>query len=287
MSADLSPVLKYPGAKWRISDWIVSQMPVHEVYLEPYFGSGAVFFRKAPAEVETINDIHGDVVNLFRVVRDHAEELYALLESTPYAREEYELSRAEPRTGEPVEDARRFMVRCWQTISGSDRYANGWRYRKSLNRWGSCTREWREVRERVFRARDRLQDAQIECRPAVEVIRAHSDPGVLIYADPPYLRAARTRPAGRGGNHYRNRYVHEMTDEQHVELLEALLAHGGAVLLSGYDCELYNSHLVGWTRAELQVLAEGAQRRTEVLWLNPVAARGRQLRLFDGMEAVS
>ena len=87
--ADVKPVLKYAGAKWRIADWISGFFPPHEIYLEPFFGSGAVFFRKAPARLETINDIDGNVVNLFRVLREQPEQLAALIELTPWARDEY------------------------------------------------------------------------------------------------------------------------------------------------------------------------------------------------------
>ena len=88
-AADVKPVLKYAGAKWRIADWIGGFLPPHEIYLEPFFGSGAVFFRKAPARLETINDIDENVVNLFRVLREQPEQLAALIELTPWARDEY------------------------------------------------------------------------------------------------------------------------------------------------------------------------------------------------------
>ena len=108
----IQPVLKYPGAKWSIVKWILGFMPEHEVYLEPFFGSGAVFFNKRPARIETINDIGSDVVNLFRVIRTKTDELAALIEMTPWARDEYLESYY--KTGDELEDARRFLVRCWQ-----------------------------------------------------------------------------------------------------------------------------------------------------------------------------
>lgn len=124
--ADVKPVLKYAGAKWRIADWISGFFPPHEIYLEPFFGSGAVFFRKAPARLETINDIDGNVVNLFRVLREQPEQLAALIELTPWARDEYYSSYE--KTGEPVEDARRFLVRCWQAFGTMTAARTGWRH---------------------------------------------------------------------------------------------------------------------------------------------------------------
>ena len=98
-AADVKPVLKYAGAKWRLADWIIEHFPQHEIYLEPFFGSGAVFFRKAPARLETINDIDGSVVNLFRVLREQPEQLAAMIELTPWARDEYYSSYE--KTGDP------------------------------------------------------------------------------------------------------------------------------------------------------------------------------------------
>jgi DNA adenine methylase len=78
-------VLKYPGAKWRIADWIISYIPEHRSYLEPYFGSGAVYFNKPQSPIETISDIDGDVVNLFRCIREDSARVASLFAATPYS----------------------------------------------------------------------------------------------------------------------------------------------------------------------------------------------------------
>lgn len=118
-------VLKYPGSKNKIADWICSVIPPHEVYLEPFFGGGAVFFNKKPARIETINDLSGEVVNYFKVLRDNVDELIRLIELTPYAREEY--NRAFNSADNDIERARRFAVRCCQGFGCSNRYKNGFR----------------------------------------------------------------------------------------------------------------------------------------------------------------
>lgn len=82
-------VLKYPGAKWRIADWIISYMPGHRSYLEPYLGSGAVYFNKPQSPIETISDVDSDVVNLFRCIREDSGRLSSLVSATPYSRQEY------------------------------------------------------------------------------------------------------------------------------------------------------------------------------------------------------
>ena len=83
-------------------------------YLEPFFGSGAVFFNKKRSLIETINDLDGNVVNLFKQIRDNPEALARAIEYTPWSREEYSLSYR--KTGDDSEDARRFLVRMWQAI---------------------------------------------------------------------------------------------------------------------------------------------------------------------------
>lgn len=83
-------VLKYPGSKWNIASQIVSMMPKHHSYVEPYFGSGAVLFNKASSNIETINDLDNDVVNLFRCIKEDSERLARLVMTTPFSREKYE-----------------------------------------------------------------------------------------------------------------------------------------------------------------------------------------------------
>ena len=274
--APIGPVLKYPGSKWRIADWIIAHLPPHEVYLEPFFGSGAVFFRKKPCRLETINDSYGDVVNLFRVLRhsEAAEELTRLVALTPWSREEYELSyERDPEIVEPVERARRFLVRTWQGHgSAADEYRNGWRIVRAAEKAPTHVpyRQWRDnLPPRIAAAAARLKGVQIENRHAVEVIEGFRRPEVLIYADPPYvletMKARKTRKV----------YEHEMTNEEHEELLAVLAEHPGPVLLSGYDHPLYgvmeDEH--DWARLDRRALAEKGQVRTEVLWINPAATR--------------
>ena len=118
-------ILHYPGSKWRLADWIVSFFPEHVTYLEPYFGSGAVLFSKNRSQIETINDIDGEMINLFTMIREQPDELIRLIELTPFSREEYDLSY-EACTDE-LEQARRTLVRLWQGRDGKTAYRTGWR----------------------------------------------------------------------------------------------------------------------------------------------------------------
>lgn len=259
VTTTIKPILKYPGAKWNCAEWIISHFPAHAHYVEPFFGSGAVFFNKTPAKHEVINDLSGDVVNLFRVIREDGERLAALIEMTPWAREEFEASY-QP-TDDPMERARRFVVRVWQANNGRLDGSSGWRSNGANLEKGRVPtlNQWRDlIPNRIRETAKRLLDAEIERRPASEVITRHSNADVLIYADPPYVLSTR---AGK-------MYQHEMTDADHAALLDALDAHPGPVVLSGYHCALYDDRLAHWHTREKRVQAEKGNTRTEVLWLN-------------------
>lgn len=104
----------------------------------------------------------------------------------------------------------------------------------------------------------RLKGVQIENQPALDLIRKFNHDNVLIYADPPYLLNT------RGGKQYR----HEMNEQDHVQLLDALKQHKGAVILSGYPSDLYDRELTAWSRIERKSYNQNADQRTEVLWCN-------------------
>jgi len=265
----LGPVLRYPGAKWKMADWIIRHFPPHRVYLEPFFGSGAVFFSKKPVDVETINDIDGEIVNLFRVIREWPQELASMIDMTPWAREEY--CKSYEKTDDPVEEARRFLVRCWQAHGSSYIYKPGWR--NCIAGRDSYTPTWNQLPRRILDTVARLKSAQIENQPAVKLIRRYKDPNVLIYADPPYVVSSKN---------WKRRYGHEMTDEEHIELLEALYSHPGPVLISGYENLIYDKCLARWDKECIEVVIEEGRIKKEVLWLNPIAAEyNRQYSLLS------
>jgi DNA adenine methylase len=268
----VKPILRYPGAKWRLAPWIISHMPPHESYLEPYFGSGAVFFGKAPARIETINDLDGEVINFFRVCRERPDDLAEALALTPWARAEREAAY-EPATDD-LERARRFAVRVWQTYGACVSESRGWRATTGSYRGGGpdFPKLWARLPGVVREASERLLEAQIECRPALDVIRRYNGPEVLIYADPPYVHGTRTA-SGKA-------YTHEMTDKDHAELLYVLRDHKGPVLLSGYDSDLYSGLLGDWRKETRATTAEKGVKRVECLWINP-AARERTVKQME------
>ena len=250
-------ILKYPGSKWRIANWIIEKMPEHHSYLEPYFGSGAVFFNKAPSNIETINDIDSDITNLFNVIRENTDELLRKVVMTPYSRKEYDNAFIATTEDDNIESARKFLIRCWQGIGSNNKYKSGWKNDVQGRERAYAVKNWYELPEKITEIVDRLKTVQIENRPAVELIKRFNSEKVLIYADPPYLTSTRKR----------NIYKYEMTDQEHEELLKVLLKHKGPVIISGYDNEMYNEYLKTWEKYQINNLAEHGIKRVETLWI--------------------
>lgn len=251
----VSPVLKYPGAKWRLAPWIVSQMPTHKVYLEPFFGSGAVLFNKPAVGIETINDLDGNVVNFFKVLREHPDEMANVLYFTPWARDEY-LQSYNPSQDE-LEKARKFAVRCWQAFATRTGYKTGWRH-SAQGQAPNMPEQWSKLPNKILELAERLKHVQIENVPALGLIKKYDAANVLIYLDPPYKTS--TRSPGI--------YACEMTDKDHAELLDTLLTHNGKIMLSGYDSEMYRDILKGWRVVSKTASAENGQSKMEMLWMN-------------------
>lgn len=278
------PVLRYHGGKWRIAPWVIAHFPPHRVYVEPFGGGASVLLRKARSYAEVYNDLDQEVVNVFRVLRDPvaAAELRRLLELTPYSRVEF--WQAYEQSEDQIERARRRIIRSFLAFgtTGGKRNRSGFRaapWRAGSN--GTAVNDWVNYPDAIERFTQRLRGVLIECRPAVEVIRQQDTPETLFYVDPPYPLG--TRSSVRCPSHNERAYAHDLTDDDHRALADVLRGCAGAVVLSGYPCPLYDEELYpDWTRVERVALADGARRRTEVLWLNPRAAAGVQGHLFDG-----
>ena len=262
----MKAVFRYPGSKWSIAQWIISHFPdgyENLVYLEPFAGSGAVFFSKKPSVVETINDLDSDIVNLFRVLREQPDELKRQLALTPYSREEYNLS-FEP-CDEPVEKARRYMVKTTQAI-GAKLAGNskcGWRNHKQM-RIGGTVCKWGGITETIDEAASRLRGSttnlvQIEHKDALEVIKKYNSSDVLMYLDPPYVLSAR-----KSGALYR----HEMDSQGQNSLLDTIVGSRARIIISGYDSQLYNERLQGWWKDSTLSQTTSTEMARETVWQN-------------------
>jgi DNA adenine methylase len=258
-------LIKYAGGKNYLARWIISRFPVNYrdmTYLEPFFGSGAVFFNKEPSDIETINDLSDDIVNLFKQVRDNHKELLRQIRYSPWSREEYNLSIQE--ADNDMERARRFLFRMWMTIGACTHRQNGMRTLIKRGSAGDLKNFQANIKEAVEQARDRLIPlsgiVQIENRDALVLVKKYNKPNVLMYLDPPYIKSARP--------HHPKIYKHEMTDEDHERLLEEITTSRAKVIISGYESELYNKYLSGWRTDKKYIQNDGHIARVEYLWMN-------------------
>ena len=256
------------GGKYSHLDWLMPLLPECHHYCEPFAGSAAVLINRKPAPVETYNDIDGEVVNFFRVLRDHYEELTRGISLTPFSREEYHLAIYGEKSGiSDVERARRFYVRARQTRTGLAQTA-------SLGRWANCkdtsragmsgvVSRWLGGVDALDSIAQRLIRVQFENRPAVDVIRLYDASQTLFYCDPPYLHDTRGDAKA---------YGFEMNEDQHQEFAHTVNECKGMVAVSGYDHPLMDKLF----RPDRWFKTSGPEKtihstkgiRKEMLWTN-------------------
>jgi DNA adenine methylase len=256
------------GGKFSHLDWLLPLLPPCHHYCEPFAGSGAVLLNRAPALIETYNDIDGDVSTFFRVLRDQPEELIRLISLTPFSREEYHLAITGSTEGiSDVERARRFYIRARQTRTGLAQTA-------SLGRWANCkdtsrsgmsgvVSRWLGGISALDDIAQRLIRVQIENRPAIDVIQLYDGKDTLFYCDPPYLHATRGDAKA---------YGFEMDEDQHRIFAQVVNDCAAKVAVSGYDHPLMEELFPApkWTKilGQDKTIHSTKQKRQEVLWIN-------------------
>ncbi len=266
----MKAVMKYPGSKWSLAEWIISHFPKHHSYLEPFFGSGAVLFNKPRSNIETVNDLDGNVVNLFEWIRKDPERLAREIYFIPYSRRVYEDAfAADPE--DSFERAVNFYIRL---NMGHGFRTNGekvgWKNDVQGRERAYAAQDWCNLPKKILQAAERLRGVQIENRPAEDLIDQYNHEKVFQYWDPPYLLGT------RNGKQYRC----EMSDSQHEGLLNKALKSRAKIMISGYDSKLYNDMLKGWYRCEAVSYSQVCTKKKEVIWMN---YRDEQITLLDYM----
>lgn len=285
--APARPALRYHGSKFRMAPWIISSIPEdHDVYVEVYGGSAAVLLQKPRSPIEVYNDLDREVVSYFRMLRERPDEMVRALTLTPFAHAEQQVS-FEP-TDDPLEAARRFYVRSYLTISGpTAQWNSGWRRQKMMSHgrngkssMKTAAASFMEL-DHLYEIAERMRGVIIEEMDALNLIRLYDQPRTVFYVDPPYVLSARSRWGGKA-------YQHEMEDDDHREMAAVLHQCEGMVILSGYDCDLYQELFGNWMRLDRDFRTNGnaVDMATESLWLNPAAVAARDnsdLPLFAGV----
>ncbi len=264
-----SPFAWY-GGKAYYANWIIDKFPDHRVFIEPFGGAANILLRKPISQVEVFNDLDSRLVNFFTVLRERElfEQLIIKMELTPYSREIFSKLAQQEEPSEPVERAWWFLVRCRQALGGlgmSKLYTKSWavslRTRRSM---AEPVSKYLSAIEGLEDIAKRFQTVLIENIPAQELIKKHDNDDVLFYCDPPYVPETRHKKMAAT-------YAHEMTVEEHKEMLDLLNNVKAKVVISGYDCELYKKELKGWRREVLETksyMSNSGQKRLEVIWMN-------------------
>jgi DNA adenine methylase len=275
MTTIARPALRYYGGKWNLAPWIISFFPPHLNYVEPCGGAASVLLQKPRSPLETYNDLDGNVVNFFRVLRDQPDELIRRIRLTPWARAEFD--ECKMMAGDNLERARSFFAVSKMGLNGSTRMES-----KQLN-WRSCVdsqspieSDMRNV-EHLRLIAERFSLVQIEALPFVEVVPRYDSSSTLIYFDPPYPHETRNDT---------KIYAFEWCDEDHEIAAQLLRQCAGYVVISGYACplyaDLYEAH--GWQRHDKEAQTNSGGKRIESVWLSPrtveALAKPRQAGLF-------
>ena len=235
-------VLKYPGSKWNIARSLVDLIPEHHSYVEPYFGSGAVFFSKPYSDIETINDLDSDITNLFKCIQTESDYLARLVMTTPFSREVYDdaFSPDNQDRESEMQKAVRFLVKCWQGHGfRTNQYKVGWKNDVVGRERSYALWDWYRLPEWIIDIAERLRQVQIENKPALEVINRFNYANVFII----------------------------------------VVKSNAKIMISGYDSDLYNDYLSSWTKFQFNSCAEQGKSRIETVWCNYETYN--QMSMFD------
>lgn len=260
----LRPPVKWHGGKHYLCQQIIGLFPEHHTYIEPFGGGASVLLNKEVCPVEVYNDLDTRITRLFRVLRDHGDELRRRLALTPYS--EVEFKEALAPSSDEIEQARRDFVQWRLSLGGRGDSFSFTLHRVRRGMADVVSGYLSMIDDQLPLIVERLRRVEIVQRPAIDVIRTWDSPESLFYCDPPYVHETRHESS-------RDVYGYEMTEQDHRELAESLKSCKGKVILSGYPSDLYEELYGKWRRTEFEMANHAAggkskARMREVLWTN-------------------
>ena len=263
--ADIGRPLNYFGSKERMCLTIHALIPPGpSTWVDLFCGSGIVTLRKPRHAREVMNDLNGDVVNLFDVLRGPSSaDLFRLIELTPFSEEVlYRCYDADP-SGDSVERAWQFLVTSWFS-RGGDAHRTGLRWSKGAN--VSPEMAWTRLPSRLVAVANRLRGVCIRKADALKILADYDDPDCILFIDPPY-------PGSVG-----RRYAVKMVNDQHEALAKRLATCRARVILTMNPETVYGELLRGWTETRVRVQGNGHTNKAEVIMTNfeplPLLAAG-------------
>jgi DNA adenine methylase len=259
----IRPAIKRYGGKYPVVSRIIKRWRQHDIYVEPFVGGGSVLLSKRPARIEAANDKDAELMHFYVTLRDRTAELRAALDPLSSDLETFNWALELNPSCDPVLRAVRFFVLNHLSFSGhGEHFGRSDRLRRGMPEYESA---WKSAKENLLWVAARLALVELRNQDALEVIREFDGPKTLHYLDPPYPHSTRTTPDG---------YLHEMSDAQHVEVLDLAVRCQGMVMISGRHCELYDEALRDWHCHPFNVAnhtssAPTKRRSVDCLWLNP------------------
>jgi DNA adenine methylase len=219
--------ITYYGGKQTMIKYLLSLIPPHKLYCEPFLGGGALFFAKPKSEVEVINDLNGEVVNFFRVAKKDFSELQKEVQSTPHSRELYKKAMIIYQHPDMFSDIKRAWAFWILTNQGFSARIGSWAFGKD------CSIERNQARKRDEFSKeyaDRLRMVQIEHNDALKVIDRCDDKDTFFYLDPPYINTNQ--------GHYDG-----YTEADYIKLLERLGKVKAKFLLSSFPSSILTKYI--------------------------------------------
>lgn len=176
-----TPIIPWVGGKRRLADQLIPNFPRHKCYVEVFAGGAALYFMRPPADVEVLNDVNGDLVNLYRVVKHHLEEFVRQFKWALSSREVFKwLQDTPPETLTDIQRAARFFYLQQHAFGGKVQGQS----------WGTATTappvNLLRIEENLSAAHLRLSNAYIENLDWAKCIERYDRPHTFFYLDPPY-----------------------------------------------------------------------------------------------------
>lgn len=254
------------GGKHYLAKKIIPYFPEHITYVEMFGGGASVLLQKSPSKIEIFNDINGDLINFFRVLRDKEKfkEFYETVNLIPYSRQEYNENRDSLHEGLEVERAIKFFIIAKMSFGGN--FGSSWGYVRFLSRnnKSSVVNTWLNAIKLLPEISNRLKEVQIDNRDYKIIMKYFNDPNIFIYADPPYLNVRS-----------KNLTFKNWTEKQHEEFLNLCLNSNSKIMISGYNSGLYDDKLNNWDKKTFKnsikipkYIDEESDYVEECIWIN-------------------
>lgn len=247
---NLKTPISYYGGKQKLLTTILSKIPDHKLYCEPFVGGAAVFFGKQPSEVEVINDTNKELINFYRVCKENFIDLQTMVRITLHSRKAHQDANviyANPHLFSNIQRA--WAVWVLSTQSFSAMLDGSWGYDKQK---GTTSLKIKNKREQFTeQIATRLQDVQVECADALYIIQSRDTEHSFFYCDPPYFNS--------DCGHYDG-----YTEQDFEGLLKALSAIKGRFLLSSYPSPILMKYAKqqGWQQWSYETGVSVAAKKT-------------------------